>query len=482
MKTWHNDKSARALNRLFQLVPQGTLGNRYRLDQCLGDGTYGFVWKAERLEDHQLVAIKIPKEQGGKNSDLEEGKRLIDAPSHPNVIQVYWMGRVPPEREVYAIEMEYFNSHTLAFLLDGRDERLVASYKHVLSLYEQVLDGVCHLHSLELTHGDIKPQNILVQGDLVKLTDFGSSLTTQDFYVRSRENGGTILYSPPEFAGLTTRKRSGQLAISHDVYSLGVLLYQLLTGQFPHDTLAQVVRHMPFPKPREISKSIAPELEQVALKALELEPQDRWVSVDEMRQAFKRAFATQMSYRMEREPLIAAPPTTDWSTQVLELMDEQAWSDAEVAARAEFQRSQDGHAFLLMLRAAIRDERYFDALHILETSPQMLEADSPVIGDVEQLALKAYIKTERIREALYMVGRCINRQGELPGLLLRKASLLGVQARYKEAAELLMQLNRLLPRRYAILKRLVMVFEQMRDREKAKSFHRVLSRLEQIET
>jgi serine/threonine-protein kinase len=476
MRAWQKDKSARALNRLFQLVPQGTLGNRYRLDQCLGDGTYGFVWKAERLEDHQIVALKIPKEQGGKNSDLEEGKRLIGAPSHPNVIQVFSMGRI--EGEVYAIEMEYFNSHTLAFLLDGRDERLVASYKYVLSLYEQVLDGVCHLHSLKLTHGDIKPQNILVQGDLVKLTDFGSSLTTQDFYVRSRENGGTILYSPPEFAGLTTRKRSGQLAISHDVYSLGVLLYQLLTGQLPHNTLAQVVRHTPFPKPREISKSIAPELEQVVLKALELEPLDRWVSVDEMRQAFKRAFAAQMSYRMEREPIIAAPPTTDWSTQVLDLMDEQAWSDAEAAARAEFQRSQDGHAFLLMLRAAIRDERYFDALQILEASPQMLEAEAPVIGDVEQLALKAYIKTERIREALDMVGRCIQRQGELPGLLLRKASLLGVQARYKEAAELLMKLNRLLPRRYAILKRLVMVFEQMRDWEKAVSFKRVLSKLD----
>ena len=108
------------LDRLFQLTPQGTLGNRYRLDRCLGDGTYGFVWKAERLDDHELVAVKIPKAQGGKNSDLEEGRALIDTPSHPNVVSVYWMGRVPPEREVFAIEMEYFNSNPLAFLLDSR--------------------------------------------------------------------------------------------------------------------------------------------------------------------------------------------------------------------------------------------------------------------------------------------------------------------------------------------------------------------------
>ncbi len=179
----------RGLDRLFQLVPQGTLGNRYRLDRCLGDGTYGFVWKAERLGDHEIVAVKIPKAQGGKNSDLEEGRHLINAPTHENVISVYWMGRVPPEREVFVIEMEYFNSNTLAFLLDGRDERLVASYRHLLELYEQVLDGVCHLHLLDVAHGDIKPQNVLIQGDLVKLTDFGSSLTTQDIYARSRENG-----------------------------------------------------------------------------------------------------------------------------------------------------------------------------------------------------------------------------------------------------------------------------------------------------
>ena len=465
-----------ALDRLFQLVPHGTLGSRYRLERCLGDGTYGFVWKAERLEDHAIVAVKIPKSQGGKNSDLEEGKALISAASHPNVVSVYWMGRVPPEREVFAIEMEFFNSNTLAFLLDGRDERLVASYRHVLALYEQVLDGVCHLHGLGISHGDIKPQNILVQGDRVKLTDFGSSLTTDDFYVRSRENGGTILYSPPEFAGLTTRKQSGQLAVAHDVYSLGVLLYQLLTGRLPHDTLAQVVRHAPFPQPREVSASVSPELEAVAMQALEREPEHRWATVDAMRDAFRRAHAAQLAYRVDREVAPATTRGSDWSTRVVGLMDDQAWRDAEAASRIEFQRTGDAHAFLLMVRSAVRDERYFDAIKMLDASPGMLEREHPVVGDLEELALHACIKTERIREASHMVERCIARQGERPGLLLRKASLLGVQARFGEAAEILMVLNQALPGRPTVLKRLVMVFEQLRDWEKADTYRRVLVR------
>lgn len=75
------------------------------------------------------------------------------------------MGRVPPEREWYAIEMEYFPSQTLAQLLDKQTQGFVASYKKVLDIYQQVLAGVAHLHDLGMCHGDLKPQNILVSGD-----------------------------------------------------------------------------------------------------------------------------------------------------------------------------------------------------------------------------------------------------------------------------------------------------------------------------
>lgn len=471
----------RGLDRLFQLIPQGNLGNRYRLDRCLGDGSYGFVWKAERLSDHEIVAVKIPKAQGGKNSDLEEGRRLIDAPQHPNVISVYWMGRVPPDHEVFVIEMEYFNSHTLSFLLDNRDDKMVTSYRHLLRLYEQALEGVQHLHSLTIAHGDIKPQNVLVQGDRVKLTDFGSSLTTQDIYTRSRENGGTILYSPPEFAGLTTRKPNGPLAVAHDIYSLGVMLYQLLTGRLPHDTLAQVVRHAPFPTPRELNSSIAPEMEGIVLKALQKEPEDRWHTVAEFREALALAREAQLCYCVNRVVSVTGASRTDWSTHVLGLMNNQAWRDAEAAARAEFERSGDRYAFLLMVKSAVNDQRFFDALQIFDRFPEVLHSESVISGDLEQLALEAFIKTERIRDAVVMVERCIARQGLRSGLLLRKASLLGLQACYTQAADLLIQLNRELPRRRVILSRLVMVHEQLRDWEKVEAYRRVLIKLEREE-
>jgi len=155
----------------------------------------------------------------------------------------------------------------------------------------------------------------------------------------------------------------------------------------------------------------------------------------------------------------------------------ESWREAETVARSEYDESGDMYAFLLMVRCALRDSRYFDAAKLIDSNEALLATESRVSGDLEQLALEVFLRTERIRDAGQMVDRCLDRQGKLPGLLLRKASLLGVQARFSEAAELLLELNRMLPRREAILKRLVIVHEQLRDTEKAGAFQRVLEKV-----
>ena len=108
----------------------------------------------------------------------------------------------------------------------------------------------------------------------------------------------------------------------------------------------------------------------------------------------------------------------------------------------------------------------------------MLTTESVVLGDLENLALEVYLCTEKIHEAAAMVERCTARQGERPGLLLRKASVLGLMARYQEACEILLELNRALPHRPAILRRLVTVYEQLREEEKAEAFRRARRKTE----
>ncbi|HNG96073.1 MAG TPA: serine/threonine-protein kinase, partial [Acidobacteriota bacterium] len=245
---------------------ENRLGNRYELLDCLGDGSHGSVWRAQRLSDGMIVAVKIPREQGAKSEDLAEGSRLIGQPSHPNVVGVYWMGRVPPSMEWYAIEMEYFPSVTLAHLLEGGDQGLVASYERLFRYYHLILQGVNHLHRLGMCHGDIKPHNILISGENLKLTDFGCSVLPEDMYTRARENGGTILYSAPEIVGSAVKERNSSVFFQADIYSLGVLLYHLVTNRLPHDTLSQVARHSPFPRPREINHSVSPAIEEFILR------------------------------------------------------------------------------------------------------------------------------------------------------------------------------------------------------------------------
>jgi eukaryotic-like serine/threonine-protein kinase len=85
--------------------------------------------------------VKIPKAQGKRNEELAEGSFLIGQVPHPCVVNVYWMGRVPPDREWYAIEMEYFPSVTLAQMLDQGEEGFVASYAKLLGVFEKILEG-----------------------------------------------------------------------------------------------------------------------------------------------------------------------------------------------------------------------------------------------------------------------------------------------------------------------------------------------------
>lgn len=453
------------------------LGNRYELIECLGDGSYGWVWKAQRLDDNAIVAVKIPKAQGSKNSELAEGERLLNQPSHQNVVSVYWMGRVPPEREWYAIEMEYFPSHTLARLLDEGEQGFSSSYTKILSIYLQILEGVSYLHKLGMSHGDIKPQNILIAGDQPKLTDFGSSLLPEEMYTRTRENGGTILYSAPELAGITHRGQDRSQIFKGDIYSLGVLLYHLVTSRLPHDTLSQVVRHGPFPRPREINSTVCPVLEDFILRSLAHTPSERWQSVSEMLIAFTRVKKAQLDYQPIRLIPKEQSIKQDWSSQTVALLEEGEYLKAESVCSEEFQTSSDPYAFLMMVSAAFRDKRYFDCLKEIENCPEMLDDSSPITAALHRIALDCYLSTRQIQKAEPIVEWCLSHQSKTLQLLLKKVAILGLTAKYEEASDVLLQLNRDYPKHPIILKRLVHVFELRRDIGKAAAFLRAYSKL-----
>jgi eukaryotic-like serine/threonine-protein kinase len=336
---------------------------------------------------------------------------------------------------------------------------------------------VNYLHSLGMSHGDIKPQNILISGDQAKLTDFGCSLLPEEIYSRTRENGGTILYSAPEFAGTIHREKDAQQIFKGDIYSLGVLLYHLLTSRLPHDTLSQVIRATPFPKPREINQTIAPQVEDFILKCLAFNPKDRWASTTEMLKNFQKVRQAQLDYQ-PTYPRSAHPPNfEDWSSLIIKLLEAEDYPQAEATARNEFTRSQDAYAFFMMLSATFRDQRYFDGLRHLEDHPDVLTGDSRIHRALRHIGLDIYLQTRQLEKAAILIQRCLQEEQDSPQLWLKQSAILGTQAKFSEAIEILIRLNREYPKRPAILKKLVLAFEQQRDMSKAIAFLRSYNNL-----
>ena len=147
------------------------LGDKYVLQEYVSEGTFGQVWRAVRRGDSQTVALKIPKSQEKGDKVLAEGLKLKGL-SHPNLIQIYDMGRVDG---YFIIEMEYFEGYPLSQELTSTGISSLRTFQTVYEIFERILDGLEFMHDLKIAHGDIKPDNILIKDEQVKITDFGTS-------------------------------------------------------------------------------------------------------------------------------------------------------------------------------------------------------------------------------------------------------------------------------------------------------------------
>lgn len=288
--------------------------------------------------------------------------------------------------------------------------------------------------------------------------------------MRSKENGGTILYSAPEFAGLDKRSGTPQELFLGDIYGLGVLLYQLLTWRLPHDTLLQVVQHVPFPNPREINSSISPGLEQFILKALAYLPEHRWATVETMLCEFKTIKREQLNYNAIPQRSAAPKKNEDWSSQVIDLMTHKDYEKAASVAHFAFQNQKDPYAYLYQVKAKFRAELFYDCRRLFEEEWTLVISDHLIGADLRSMALSVYVITRDFEQANRVLKVALEKDRGSAGLKLQQASLYGMQARYEEAKDVLLELNRETPKQGPVLKRLAMVYEQLRETDTAVTF------------
>lgn len=257
------------------------LDGRYEIHELIGVGGMAMVYKAYDSIDDRVVAIKILKEEFARNDEFirrfKNESKAIAVLSHPNIVKVF---DVSFGDVIQYIVMEYIDGITLKEYIDQQDE---ITWKEAVFFTVQILQAMQHAHERGIVHRDVKPQNImLLQDGTIKVTDFGiARFSNTETRTMTDKAIGSVHYIAPEQArGDLTDGKS-------DVYSIGVMLYEMLTGQLPFEAdnavSVAIMQLQSSPKPpRDIRSDIPAGLEEITLKAMQKEPAMRYQSAKEM--------------------------------------------------------------------------------------------------------------------------------------------------------------------------------------------------------
>ena len=258
------------------------LDNRYEILEILGTGGMAVVYKARCHRLNRLVAIKILKDEFARDEEFRrrfhaEGEAVAML-SHPNIVQVY---DVSSSDNANFIVMELIDGISLKQYMEKKG---VLNWKETLHFAMQIAKGLEHAHSRGIVHRDIKPHNVMVlKNGSVKVMDFGIARVMNKSNTLTKEALGSVHYISPEQAkGGYTDNRS-------DLYSLSVVMYEMMTGRPPYDgesAVAVAIQHINggAPAPSALNPNIPGGLEQIIMKGMALEVKDRYASATEMLQ------------------------------------------------------------------------------------------------------------------------------------------------------------------------------------------------------
>ncbi|WHX47540.1 Stk1 family PASTA domain-containing Ser/Thr kinase [Paenibacillus woosongensis] len=257
------------------------LGGRYQIIERIGGGGMALVYKAHDVLLNRNVAIKVLRQQFVNDEEfIRRFRREAQSAaslSHPNVVSVYDVGQ---EDDIHYIVMEYVEGQNLNEIIK---ERAPLQVDEAIRIASQIADALDHAHHNQIIHRDIKPHNILIgRNGRVKVTDFGiARAVTSTTITQTGSVVGSVHYFSPEHAkGVATGEKS-------DLYSLGIVLYQMLTGRLPflgESPISVALKHLQehFEEPRSVNPMIPQSVENIILKSMRKNPGERYQSAKEM--------------------------------------------------------------------------------------------------------------------------------------------------------------------------------------------------------
>jgi len=253
---------------------RGQIVGKYKILSTLGSGGFGTVYLAEDTWIDKKVALKVPHKQGVDFGELLREPRLLAALNHPNIVTIMTAEK---QDNVFFIVMEFVPGETLETII-AHDGAL--DLARALDYTCQICNAVDHAHKQGVIHRDLRPSNVLVADrGLLKVADFGTSR-----FLEIAAHGTTVIGSPPYMA---PEQFQGKAVFASDIYSLGVTMYQMLTGVLPYDTpspadLDRLMRGELLSAPRLKNPKIPKAINDIVLKAMAPEIHARYQRAGEL--------------------------------------------------------------------------------------------------------------------------------------------------------------------------------------------------------
>ncbi|MBR5156412.1 MAG: Stk1 family PASTA domain-containing Ser/Thr kinase [Clostridia bacterium] len=266
------------------------IANRYEIIEEVGKGGMAVVYKAKCLVLNRYVAIKVLRPEFREDTDFiarfKAEAQSAGSLSHPNIVSIYDVGQ---EDDLDYIVMEYVEGVTLKQYIDAK---AVIPWKEAVDYAAQICSGLEHAHKKGIVHKDIKPHNIIITREgTLKITDFGIAkvMSTSTITTGGAAGMGSVHYFSPEQA------RGGYIDAKTDIYSLGILMYEMVTGRLPFEgdtAVAVAMQHIekePTP-PSDLNKDIPQSLENVILRAMSKEQNMRYDTATKMMIDLKKVY------------------------------------------------------------------------------------------------------------------------------------------------------------------------------------------------
>lgn len=352
------------------------LSNRYEIVAKIGDGGMALVYSAKDILLNRLVAVKVLRDQYASDREfIERFHREAQAAaslSHPNVVNVYDVGTI---NQTPFIVMEYIEGQNLSEIIVEQGQ---LEPEYAVKILLQICSALAHAHRHNIVHRDIKPHNILITKDnQVKVTDFGIAAVSSMSITQTGVVLGSVLYFSPEQA------RGTKVDHLSDLYSLGVVMYEMLTGKVPFradtpiSTALKHIQDLPKP-PSQINPAIPLELERIILKLLAKKPEDRFQSAQELSDALEKL---DFDAGIEKTQKLTIDPD-----QILEELKE-GEEDLPVASRVKKKRKKKKNRLplILLVLLLLSGLTYV----FIEFIPNVLFPEDVVVPDVTGLTVEA---------------------------------------------------------------------------------------------